>query len=157
MVDNNSRMRPILYVQNNVMDEDLTLKELLHNIRMQALGNRICIVDDDYIILKVITRALKRKGYKCVSCMDGEEFKNVLKNEGDIGLVITDLVMPNINGIEVIETLAKYKIPCIAMTSARNGDDIVTEVRCHRVPILFKPIDMHQLFVYVLEVFGGPK
>jgi len=131
----------------------MSLAELLAIIKEEAMGTRVCVVEDDKSVLKVVMRIVEDGGYECVGCRDGLEFKHTLIVEGNIGLVITDLMMPNCDGIEVIETLLKYGIPCMVMTAAEHTDDIYIEAQLLRVPIIDKPIDSDELLKKVAEAF----
>lgn len=85
---------------------------------------RILIIEDDQSVRAVIRRALERVGHTVFEGVDGGDgFDQVIRNK--IDLVITDLVMPNQEGIETIERLKELdnRIPIIAMSGvARDGE-----------------------------------
>ncbi|MCK5723025.1 MAG: response regulator, partial [Gammaproteobacteria bacterium] len=62
----------------------------------------ILLVDDDYFILKIISKALKDKRYKVTTADSGEKAIELL-NKSTFDLVITDLVMGNIDGFQVLK------------------------------------------------------
>ena len=69
---------------------------------------RILLAEDDDSLRGFLTRALERAGYEVTSCADGEEAAAVLDQDWD--LLLTDIVMPGMDGIEVAR-LAAAKHP----------------------------------------------
>ena len=69
---------------------------------------RILLAEDDDSLRGFLTRALERAGYDVTSCADGEEAAAVLDQDWD--LLLTDIVMPGMDGIEVAR-LAAAKHP----------------------------------------------
>ena len=65
---------------------------------------RILLAEDDDSLRGFLARALERAGYEVVACADGEEAAAVLHEEWD--LLLTDIVMPGMDGIEVARQAA---------------------------------------------------
>jgi two-component system cell cycle response regulator CpdR len=65
---------------------------------------RILLAEDDDSLRGFLARALERAGYEVTSCADGEEAAAVLDQEWD--LLLTDIVMPGMDGIEVARQAA---------------------------------------------------
>jgi two-component system cell cycle response regulator CpdR len=65
---------------------------------------RILLAEDDDSLRGFLARALERAGYEVVACADGEEAAAVLDQEWD--LLLTDIVMPGMDGIEVARQAA---------------------------------------------------
>jgi two-component system cell cycle response regulator CpdR len=61
---------------------------------------RILLAEDDDSLRGFLSRALERAGYDVTSCADGDEAMVAL-DEGDWDLLLTDIVMPGVDGIEV--------------------------------------------------------
>ena len=70
---------------------------------------RILLAEDDESLRGFLSRALERAGYDVKSCADGDEAMEAL-DEGDWDLLLTDIVMPGMDGIEVAR-LAAAKHP----------------------------------------------
>jgi two-component system cell cycle response regulator CpdR len=66
--------------------------------------SRILLAEDDESLRGFLARALERAGYEVTACADGEEAVAVLGEEWD--LLLTDIVMPGIDGIEVARQAA---------------------------------------------------
>ena len=65
---------------------------------------RILLAEDDESLRAFLARALERAGYEVTACADGEEAVAVLEENWD--LLLTDIVMPGIDGIEVARQAA---------------------------------------------------
>ena len=89
---------------------------------------KILIIDDDRISLKVIKEILERLGYKTLQADDGEAGLQLVRSERP-DLVITDFQMPGINGLDVLGEIRKLNlgIPVILLT---GYGDVVLPVRC---------------------------
>jgi CheY-like chemotaxis protein len=66
----------------------------------------ILVVDDEEIMRDLLTRILMRAGYAVVAETDGDKGLRRFR-EGDIDIVITDMMMPAMNGLELIEALTQ--------------------------------------------------
>ncbi|USS84842.1 response regulator transcription factor [Fructilactobacillus myrtifloralis] len=83
---------------------------------------KILVVDDDQEIAQLLEIYIKNEGFEPVAAYDGEEALSKLHTESDIGLVILDIMMPGINGMEVINQVRKdSQIPIIVL-SAKTED-----------------------------------
>jgi len=74
------------------------------------MPSRILIIDDDRALLKLMSDALARAGFTTFTAKDGGEGARVFRNQ-DMDLVITDILMPNTEGIETIMTLKRKLRP----------------------------------------------
>jgi len=85
------------------------------------MGKKILIVDDAASMRGLVAMTLKKNGYEVVEASDGKDALTKLSSVGKVDLIITDLNMPNMDGIELIKTLkadAKYRfIPVIMLTT----------------------------------------
>jgi len=79
--------------------------------------NKILIIEDDIIMRNMMAQLLVREGYTVLPAVNGDEAAKHLEKES-FDLVITDIVMPQKDGIEIIMFLKRRKIsiPIIAMS-----------------------------------------
>jgi CheY-like chemotaxis protein len=89
-----------------------------------SVGRKILVVDDDEAVRKSIAVALKWKcGYEIIEAVDGLNGLELAKQHLP-DLIISDVVMENVNGFLMLETLKEYPetatIPMILMTSKAN-------------------------------------
>jgi len=104
-------------------------------------GNRcILVVDDSPDIRRIVARALTDARYAVLEAEDGARALQILEREGvDIDLVLTDIKMPRVDGLELGRRIAdrKWPVPVIYM-SGGTGDGLVG-------PLLRKPFSMDTL------------
>jgi CheY-like chemotaxis protein len=81
---------------------------------------RILVIDDDNAILEMISRILERESYKVLIASNGKEGIQIIKSTPEIDLVITDLIMPEKEGIETISELKK-DFPHIKILAISGG------------------------------------
>lgn len=94
---------------------------------MEADKRTILIIDDDARNIFALKAVLKSKGYQCISSLNAEEVLPLLNSNADIAVVLLDMMMPEIDGYEVLTLLrnhSKYAaLPVIAVTAqAMPGD-----------------------------------
>jgi len=107
---------------------------------------KILIIDDDKLNLKVLKEILTKVGYKVIEAEDGETGLVLVRSEHP-DLVITDFQMPGIDGLEVLYEIRKLNIglPVILLTGF--GDVVLTikSIQLGAFDFLEKPIDPVQL------------
>ncbi len=82
------------------------------------------VVDDDYSNIELIVKGLTKKGFQMYSAQGVAEAMEIIDRERNIEWVITDMIMPDIDGDHFIEMLSDEKyasIRIIAMTSQSHG------------------------------------
>ncbi|MEX0380130.1 response regulator [Leuconostoc sp. MS02] len=83
---------------------------------------KILVVDDDIEIAELLEIYLKNEGYEPVMAVDGKEALSKLNTNPDIALMVLDVMMPNMNGLEVVKIVRKDSRIPILMLSAKSGD-----------------------------------
>ncbi|MBD7910335.1 response regulator transcription factor [Clostridium cibarium] len=83
---------------------------------------KILIVDDEKEIRDLVEIYLKSEGYETIKCGDGEEALQILSCEKDIDLVVLDIMMPKLNGIETCLKIREEREMPIIMLSAKSED-----------------------------------
>lgn len=81
----------------------------------------ILVCDDDKEIVEAIEIYLSKEGYHILKAYNGEEALKVIKNN-EIHLMVLDIMMPKVNGIEVAKEVRKDKAVPIIMLSAKSED-----------------------------------
>ena len=82
---------------------------------------KILIVDDDHEIAELLEIYVKNEGYEPVIASDGREAMTKIRTNPDIGLIILDIMMPDMNGTEVLKEVRKDNPVPILMLSAKSG------------------------------------
>ena len=80
---------------------------------------KILVVDDEKVLVKGITFNLKNEGYQVETGYDGEEAVE-LAREGSFDLIILDLMMPKIDGLQACMRIREFSNVPIIMLTARS-------------------------------------
>lgn len=85
---------------------------------------KVLVVDDEERMRKLISDFLKIKGYETVEAGDGEEAIDVFFADREIALIILDVMMPKMDGWEVLKTVREHsKVPVIMLTARTEETD----------------------------------
>lgn len=119
------------------------------------MKKKILIIDDNRDFCEIISKYLSKQGYKVFMANDGMEGVSIV-NMGKPDLIITDIVMPDMDGIDFFQKLEEHNnnIPVIVMSGDTLGKECLNSV-CHwgAAGKLEKPFDMEELKVLVEKVF----
>jgi DNA-binding response OmpR family regulator len=109
---------------------------------------RVLVIEDDPLILRMLERTLAGAGHTIVTALDGEQARQALAAEPPVDLVVTDIDLPEIDGLQIIGALRRdgNRVPILAL-SARIGREsrlpMATAFGADRT--LVKPFDLRQL------------
>lgn len=85
---------------------------------------KVLVVDDEERMRKLISDFLKIKGYETVEAGDGEEAIDIFFADKEIALIILDVMMPKMDGWEVLKTVREHsKVPVIMLTARTEETD----------------------------------
>ena len=119
--------------------------------------NTVLIVDDSYMIVKVLSFMIKKAGYTVLSGIDG---KNALElfDGRDIDLVITDLNMPNMNGIELISEIRSqeyYRYLPVVLFIADGEEDRKKYMETSGATMLFDKSNIKEKIIPTIKKMLG--
>lgn len=110
----------------------------------EQVKSTILIVDDDEFMCQMLTRILEAEGYQTTQARSGMEALNAIRNEPP-DLIVMDVVMPNINGIEIVKRLktipALATIPIVMVTGQSETGVVKESLKAGAVDLVVKPID----------------
>lgn len=111
-----------------------------------ALKENILIVDDDYDMLEVLQRNLKEENYHAYKATSVLEAIDILKNS-DVHLLITDLRMPGMNGMELVKYVEDHfsNIPKLVITGYPSIDGAMEAIKSGALDYLSKPFTKDEL------------
>lgn len=111
---------------------------------------RLLIIDDDPAHLKVVAAALERKGYDVTTAPDGESGIAELENNS-FDLVLTDLMMPGLDGMGVLNHVVEHcpRTICIILTGYATIKGAVEAVKIGAFDYMTKPVTASELWVNV--------
>ena len=104
---------------------------------------RLLIVEDERAIAEVMMLNLKRVGYECEYAQDGEMGVAMVEKQS-YDLVLLDIMLPKINGYELMEYLAQLQIPVIFITAKGSVQDRVKGLHMGADDYLVKPFAVDQ-------------
>ncbi len=133
----------------------INVSEFRHDFNERLLGKRILIVDDDRINRGIFKRRLMQRGYDVYEKDSGANALNFLMNN-EVDLILLDLLMPDINGIEVLSKLRSSdtlnNIPVIIISGLDDPRSIVSCLRNGANDYLAKPVELSVLEIKVASV-----
>jgi two-component system, NtrC family, response regulator len=108
----------------------------------------ILVVDDEPNYLVVLSELLKDEGFEVFTAADGESGLQIVENV-DLDLVITDMQMPGINGLQLLERVKEQKeeLPVIVITAFAEVDKAVQAMQAGAFSYLAKPFSNDELIV----------
>ncbi|KRF07183.1 two-component system response regulator [Paenibacillus sp. Soil766] len=113
---------------------------------------KIMIVDDEPKIIRFIAANLKSLGFETVACQSGTEALEKVE-AANPDLILLDLMMPGMDGFEVLRRLRTYSsVPVIMLTARSNGADKVQGLNLGADDYLTKPFSLDELFARVNAV-----
>lgn len=113
---------------------------------------RVMVVDDSPEILSILQRGLQRRGYEVVACVDGESAMRAMSREIP-DLVILDLLLPDIDGIDLCYQMQEVaEVPVIMLTSRDGVSDRVEGLRAGADDYVVKPFAMEELVARIEAV-----
>jgi DNA-binding response OmpR family regulator len=113
---------------------------------------RILVVDDELPIVELLSYNLKRANYEVLIARDGEEALRVARQDQP-DLVILDLMLPKLDGLEVCRTLRRERDMPIIMLTARDGEvDRVVGLELGADDYVVKPFSVRELLARVRNV-----
>ena len=112
-------------------------------------SRRIIVADDDPAILRLVTAIVEKEGYAVVPARDGREAYKILQTDSDFVAGIFDVVMPHIQGPELVRYMKTekrlMKIPVMMMTAEQNPKLSSDSFSAGAVVFLPKPFTTAQL------------
>jgi signal transduction histidine kinase/CheY-like chemotaxis protein/CHASE3 domain sensor protein len=113
-------------------------------------GRKVLLVDDDVRNIFALTNALEQKGLSVEIGRNGFEAISQLDAIGDIDLVLMDVMMPGMNGLEAMDKIRQdtrfRRLPIIAITAKAMKDDQEQCIKAGASDYLAKPIDLDRLY-----------
>lgn len=104
----------------------------------------ILIVEDEESISNLIKMALNRADYKCDCVYDGEQAADTIENK-KYDLILLDIMLPKIDGFELMEYIKAYEIPVIFITAKSDIKDKVKGLKLGADDYITKPFDISEL------------
>ena len=122
------------------------------------MSKKIMIVDDSRTIRQQVNFTLAKSGFEVVEAEDGAIGLEKLKANPDIAVVVSDVNMPNLNGLEMVEAIradSNLAQPPIVMLTTEGAGELVERARnAGAKGWLVKPFKPDQLIAVVTKLAG---
>ena len=118
----------------------------------------VMIVDDDRELLEIYKKIFNLNGFNVVTCENGESALNVIK-EGKISVVVSDIIMPRMNGIELLKKIKALSpdTEVIMLTAEGSISGAVEAVKEGAFSYLIKPADIEELLSNIRKAAELPE
>jgi len=127
----------------------------LNNFKKDRLPMKILVCEDEEILLTSLEFRLKKQGFELLLAADGKEALELVKSESP-DLIVADIMMPNVTGLEVISYVRKKMksdIPIIIMSALGNDEMILEAFEKGATDFISKPFKPSELVVRIKTIF----
>ena len=115
-------------------------------------GKRVLVVDDDEKTVELVKLYLNRDGYRVITAYNGNEALR-LAQESHPDIIVLDLMLPGVDGLEVCRSLrAESDVPIIMLTAKTTDEDILTGLNLGADDYVTKPFSPRELAARVRTV-----
>lgn len=121
---------------------------------------KILLIDDDKLVLMTVKRLLKREGYRVVTALNGQTALRQMKEDG-FSLIISDIKMPEMDGIETVKQIREYLVRCrktpipeVFITGYAREDIYQKALELNAAGYIEKPFDVKTLVTTVKTITG---
>ncbi|KKB07498.1 sigma-54-dependent transcriptional regulator [Devosia chinhatensis] len=110
---------------------------------------RVLVVDDDPVQLRLTAEVANRAGFKPLTATGGEQALSILRDDPTIGAMILDLVMPDLDGMGVMEVMRKEGLttPVIIQTANASLETVISAMRQGAADYFVKPVAPERLII----------
>jgi CheY-like chemotaxis protein len=125
---------------------------------MEMQKRTVLVIDDDSRNIFALTATLRSKGYKCISAGSVAEAVEVLKATDGTGIILLDMMMPDMDGYEAIprfKNLAESEgLPIVAVTAQAMKGDRERCLAAGADDYIAKPVDVDKLITILKKYIG---
>ena len=155
------RRGAIDYLEKPIKFEELSAslgraQEKLAEKEELAYKNTLLVIDDDPAVLGPIKRFLEKEEYEVFTAANGKEGLSIIE-KSKIDVLITDINMPDMNGIQVLENAKKFyqDIEGIVVTGQTDEAMAIEALRAGAVDYITKPVNLDELLISVEKALNN--
>jgi CheY-like chemotaxis protein len=123
--------------------------ESMHQSDVLLAGRKVLVVDDDARNIFALTSVLEDHNMNIVSADNGREAINILQRDPEVDIVLMDIMMPEMDGMETIREIRKISelknLPIVAVTAKAMKGDREKCIEAGAWDYLSKPVDIDQM------------
>lgn len=113
---------------------------------------RILIVEDDEAIANLLYMDLRDEGYQCVNAYDGKQAADLLEENTNFDLILLDIMLPKIDGYELLEYIKPLDIPVIFLTAKGTVSDRIYGLKAGADDYIVKPFQSGEVLARIEAV-----
>jgi len=125
------------------------------------MGKKILVIDDEELIIKSLSKLLENSGFEAFVAKSGQDAL-IMVEEEDFNLIISDIRMPGLNGIEavkgvydILQKRSAEKPPVIFITGYADKESEQEAKALKPIDFIYKPFDISILLDRIKEVFNN--
>src|SRR5467141_5475883 len=124
-------------------------------VNAMAEPARILVVDDDGAARALMVQILAEDGHAVIACSDGAEAMEQLDHAPEFDVVVSDIRMRDVDGLEVLDWVHKHapETPVLLVTAFGNIDGAVEAIRRGAYDYISKPYDVNAIKLVVGRFF----
>ena len=113
----------------------------------------VLLVDDELSFLDIVTKRLSKRNIQVRTASSGEDALQMLENDSSIEIVILDVKMPGMDGLETLSEIKKNHdyVEVIILTGHASVESAIEGMRLGAIDYLMKPCDIDKLILKVEE------
>ncbi len=143
--------------KSNHLEEEQFMS-IIENV--SGTHGKILVIDDEEDVRDIVKLQLEESGYQVLTAQDGEEGINLMKqgsNLVQVGLIICDIRMPKVNGIEAIEYIKEHapSKPIMVLTGYPDTNLAVSLIKKGVKEYVVKPVDKDVLLEKVKTILSS--
>jgi DNA-binding NtrC family response regulator len=110
---------------------------------------RVLVVDDDPVQLRLTAEVANRAGFKPITATSGEQALTILRDDRNIGAMILDLIMPDLDGMGVMDAMRREGLttPVIIQTANASLETVISAMRNGAADYFVKPVAPERLVI----------
>ena len=121
------------------------------------MANKVLVVDDEKLIVKGIRFSLEQDGYEVSCAYDGEEALNLAK-ENDYDIILLDLMLPKMSGLEVCQQIREFSnVPIIMLTAKGEDMDKILGLESGADDYITKPFNILEVKARIKAIMRRAK
>ncbi|MEO1475066.1 MAG: sigma-54 dependent transcriptional regulator [Pseudomonadota bacterium] len=116
------------------------------------MAKTVLVIDDDPTQRRLLQAAVEKAGFACRTAPDGESGYALASDDGNgVDVVLLDLVMPGLSGMETLERLAERRpeLPVVVLTATGGIDTVVQAMRTGAIDFFIKPVSPERVIVSI--------
>src|SRR6202000_2547164 len=136
-------------VVSDLPQEKQNMLDRLHRSDEALVGKKVLVVDDDVRNIFALSSVLERRGMSVLTAGTGREAIAIIESTPDLGIVLMDIMMPEMDGYETMQCIRKNplsrRLPIIALTAKAMKGDREKCLEAGASEYLAKPVNTEQL------------